>query len=269
MSTTHVTDSDIATMPRGGPDASWLDRRFQTDALEYLDREDVPDEVKQKVIAMLDRLGTLTNEHEKHARTALEVVADVPNPRILELGAGHGKLSAKILELHPTATVTVSDLDPTSVANIAATELGAHPRVRTEVIDATAIDAGDECYDLVVFARAFHHLPPEIAWRAIAEATRVGKRFLVIDLKRQSPLHLLLFPVLALPANLALMPWSWIWPGLHDGFISALRAYSPSALRTLGRAADPRMRIETLPSASRFSLPSTTVVFSRNGSDDD
>lgn len=106
--------------PRGGPDASWLDRRFQTDALEYLDRDDVPDEVKQKIIGVLDRVGTLTNLHEKYARIALKLVSDIPNPRILELGAGHGKLSAKILELHPTATVTISDLDPTSVANIAA-----------------------------------------------------------------------------------------------------------------------------------------------------
>src|SRR5262249_17732887 len=83
-------DRAIATMPRGGPDAAWLDRRFETDALEYLDRDDVADEVKQKVIGMLDRIGTLTNQHENYARAALSVVADIPNPRILELGAGHG-----------------------------------------------------------------------------------------------------------------------------------------------------------------------------------
>jgi SAM-dependent methyltransferase len=253
----------IATMPRGGPDASWLDRRFQTSALEYLDRDDVPDKVKQNVIGMLDRLGALTNQHEKHAQTALDAVADIPSPRILELGAGHGRLSAKILELHPTATVTVSDLDPTSVANIGAGELGSHPRARVQVIDATAIDAEDDSYDLVVFALAFHHLPPAIACRAIDEATRVAKRFLVIDLKRQTPLAIMLFPVLALPVNLVLMPRSWPWPGLHDGFISALRAYSPSAFKALGRAAVPGMRIEMLPTPKRFGPPSMTVVFSR------
>ena len=263
MATTDALDHAIATMPRGGPDASWLDRRFETDQLEYLDRDDVPDEVKQKVIGMLDRLGTLTNQHEKYGRTALDAVADIANPRILELGAGHGKLSAQILKLHPTATVTVSDLDPTSVANIAAGELGTHPRVRVQVIDATAIDAADDSYDLVVFAQAFHHLPPAVACRAIAEATRVAKRFLVIDLKRQSPLAMMLFPVLVLPVSLALLPWSSIWPGLHDGLISMLRAYSPSAMATLGRAADPQMNIELLPSPTRLGPPSFTVVFSR------
>lgn len=175
MGEANIREQAIATMPRGGPDASWLDRRFQTDALEYLDRDDVPDEVKQKIIGVLDRVGTLTNLHEKYARIALKLVSDIPNPRILELGAGHGKLSAKILELHPTATVTISDLDPTSVANIAAGELGTHPRARTQVIDATAIDGHDHSYDLAVFALAFHHLPPTVACKAIAEATRVGE----------------------------------------------------------------------------------------------
>lgn len=268
MATPGELDQAIATMPRGGPDASWLDRRFETEALEYLDRDDVPDKVKQKVIGLLDRMGTLTNQHEKYARTALNVVADIPNPRILELGAGHGKLSAKILDLHPTATVTVSDLDPTSVANIAAGELGAHPRARTQVVDATAIDAADDSYDLVVFALAFHHLPPAVASRAIAEATRVGKRFLVIDLKRRSPLGMTLFPAVSLPMMLILSPWSSIWPGLHDGFISGLRAYSPSALKALGRAADSDMHVEILPAPTGLGLPATTVVFSRPGRED-
>jgi SAM-dependent methyltransferase len=259
MSETTSVDPAIAGMPRGGPNASWLDRRLQTDALEYTDRYDIPDEVKQKVIAALDWIGTRTGEHEKNARTALALVADVPNPRILELGAGHGKLSAKILELHPTATVTISDLDPTSVGNIAAGELGDHRRVRTQVVDATAIDADDDSYDLVVFAQAFHHLPPAIAYRAVAEATRVGKRFLVIDLKRWSPLGLIVAPLVMVP--LAVIPR--LRPLIHDGFISGLRAYSPSAFAALGKAADPQMQIEFLPSASRFGAP-TVVVFSRS-----
>jgi ubiquinone/menaquinone biosynthesis C-methylase UbiE len=260
MGETTAVDPAIAEMPRGGPNASWLDRLLQTDALEYTDRYDVPDAVKQKVISALDWMGTRTGMHEKNARIACALVADIPNPRILELGAGHGKLSAKILELHPTATVTISDLDPTSVGNIAAGELGDHRRVRTQVVDATAIDADDDSYDLVVFAQAFHHLPPAIAYRAIAEATRVGKRFLVIDLKRRSLLGLILAPLVMAP--LAVVPS--LKPVMHDGFISGLRAYSPSAFAALGKAVDPQMRVEFLPSAaSWFGPTSNVVVFSR------
>src|SRR4051812_26228486 len=50
-------NSAIGRMPRGGPTASWLDRRLQTDLLEYTDRYDIPDEVKQTVISALDRVG--------------------------------------------------------------------------------------------------------------------------------------------------------------------------------------------------------------------
>ncbi len=247
-----AVDPVIATMPRGGPDASWLDRRLQTNLLEYTDRYDIPDEVKQTVISALDRMGARGNQHESYARLALEMVADIPNPRILELGAGHGKLSAKILELHPSATVTVSDLDPMSVANIAAGELGHNPRIHTQVVDATAINADDDSYDLVVFALAFHHLPPAAAVRTIAEATRVGKRFLVIDLKRPHPLGAIFLPLMAVPAALAVMVRPSSRHVIHDGFISVLRAYSQPALVALGEAADPQMRINVLPLHSRF-----------------
>lgn len=253
----------IATMPRGGYDASWLDRRLQTDELEYLDRDNAPDEIKQNVIKMLDRLGTRMKLHEKNARIALDVVSDIPHPRILELGAGHGKLSAQILELHPSATVTVSDLDPTSVNAIAAGELGNHPRARTQRIDATAIDADDDSYDLVVFAQAFHHLPPETAAQAITEATRVGTRFLVIDLQRLPPGALLAFSVLRQPLRLAVLPSRSLRPLLHDGYISALRAYSRPALKTLAHAADPAIRIQFLSPPTRPGPRSFSAVFSR------
>jgi SAM-dependent methyltransferase len=151
------------------------------------------------------------------------------------------------------------------VANISAGELAANPRVRTQVVDATAIDAEDDSYDLVVFAQAFHHLPPATAFRAIAEATRVGKRFLVIDLKRQRPLGLILTPLMMAPFAPVVLTWPSVRPMMHDGFISVLRAYSRSAFVALGKAADNQMRIKFLPSAFRFGQAPTTVVFSRPG----
>ena len=66
---------DIDRMPRGGPDASWVDRRLQTDHLEYLDRGDVDDRVKRQVVRSLERLGSVFKDHEKFARLALDEVA--------------------------------------------------------------------------------------------------------------------------------------------------------------------------------------------------
>ena len=131
---------DLSGMPRGGPDASWLDRLLQTDRLEYLDRDDVDESVKRGVVATLDRVGSLFGEHDRNARLVLAEVADVADPRILELGAGHGALSRRLLDEHPTARVTVSDVNPDSVAAIAASDLGENPRADVRVLDATAID---------------------------------------------------------------------------------------------------------------------------------
>ncbi|MUM30758.1 methyltransferase type 11 [Mycolicibacterium sp. CBMA 361] len=160
-------------MPRGGPDASCLDRALQTNEPEYLDRDDVDPAVKRSVVRALELVGDWFGLHERFATIAMDEVADVPDPRILELGAGHGGLSRKVLEMHPT-----------------------------------------------------HHLPPAAAVRVLAEGTRVADKLLIIDLPRPpSPLHLMRLAAMA--------PLAPFVPFVHDGVISSLRAYSPSALRAL------------------------------------
>jgi SAM-dependent methyltransferase len=229
---------DIVNMPRGGPEASWLDRRLQTNRLEYLDRDDV-DDLKRKVIRSLDRGGRRRwiGIHGRLAQMALGEVADVPSPKILELGAGLGGLSRMLLEKHPTAQVTVTDIDPTFVTAVAADDLGSHPRATVRQMDATAIDAADGYYDLAVFALSLHHLPPEPAARVFAEGTRAANKLLIIDLRRPpAPLHLALLAFV--------LPVTGLIPVTHDGFISSLRAYSPSALRALAHYADPAITVE-------------------------
>jgi ubiquinone/menaquinone biosynthesis C-methylase UbiE len=222
--------ADITRMPRGGPDASCLDRLLQTDRPEYLDRDadgdDALAERKRSVIRALEWTGEKFGNTDRFAKIALDEVADVADPAILELGAGHGGLSRTLLDWHPSAQLTVTDIEPASVAAMAAGELGEHPRATVRVADATAIDAADGAFDLAVFALSFHHLPPSAAARAIAEGTRVAAKLLIIDLPRPpSPLHL---------ARLAVMlPFAAVLPFVHDGVISSLRTYSPSALRAL------------------------------------
>jgi ubiquinone/menaquinone biosynthesis C-methylase UbiE len=229
--------TDIDRMPRGGPDASCVDRMLQTDRLEYLDRDDVDDKVKRSVIRALEWTGDFFGNTEKFARIALDEVADVPDPKILELGSGHGALSRTLLEWHPTAEVTVTDIEAASVAAIVAGDLGEHPRATVKEMDATAIDAADGHFDLAVFAFSFHHLPPSLASRVFAEGTRVAGRLLIIDLPRPpSPLH-----ILRLAAMLPLAP---VVPFVHDGLISSLRTYSPSALRALAAHADPAIDVQ-------------------------
>lgn len=228
---------EIARMPRGGPDASCLDRLLQTERQEYLDRDDVDPRVKRSVVRALDWTGQVFGNHERFAATALDEVAEVADPAILELGAGHGGLSRKLLEWHPTARVTVTDVEPASVAAIAAGDLGTHPRATVREMDATALDAADGQFDLAVFVLSFHHLPPAAAARVFAEGTRVASKLLIIDLPRPpAPLHLLRLATM--------LPWAPFAPFVHDGVISSLRAYSPSALRALACHADPDIDVQ-------------------------
>ena len=232
------TTHDIASMPRGGPDASWLDRRLRTDRLEYLDRDDV-DDLKRKVIQALDRSGRrrFLGAYKLFARAALREVTDIASPKILELGCGLGGLSRKLLEYHPTAEVTVTDIDPAFVTTVAASDLGSHPRATVREIDATAIDAPDGYYDLAVFALSLHHLAPERAAQVFAEGTRAANKLLIIDLRRwRPPVH-----VVVLAAGL---PFTGLVPVIHDGVISSLRAYGLSALRALAQYADPAINVE-------------------------
>lgn len=245
--------TDIDRMPRGGPNASCLDRLLQTDRPEYLDRDDVDESVKRSVIRALEWTGEIFGNTERFARIALDEVADVPDPKILELGAGHGGLSRKLLEWHPTAELTVTDVEPASVKAMAATALGEDPRVTVRQMDATAIDAADGHFDLAVFAFSFHHLPPALASKVFAEGTRVATKLLIIDLPRPpSPLH-----ILRLAAMLPLAP---VVPFVHDGVISSLRTYSPSALRALAAHADPAITVEL-----RGGLVSPQVVVASTG----
>ena len=229
--------ADIDRMPRGGPDASCLDRLLETDRLEYLDRDDVSDDVKRSVVRALEWAGEFFGHTDTFAQITMDEVADVADPKILELGAGHGGLSRKLLEWHPTAELTVTDIEASSVAAMAASHLAEEPRATVREMDAVAIDAPDGHFDLAIFALSFHHLPPSTASRVFAEGTRVADKLMIIDLPRPpSPLHLLRLATM--------LPFTPFVPFVHDGFISSLRSYSPSALRALAEHADPSIEVD-------------------------
>lgn len=228
---------DIDRMPRGGPDASCLDRLLETDRLEYLDRDDVDSDLKRRVVRALEWTGEFFGNTARFAQIAMDEVADVADPKILELGAGHGGLSRKLLEWHPTAELTVTDIEASSVAAMAASDLADDPRATVREMDAVAIDAPDGHFDLAIFALSFHHLPPSTASRVFAEGTRVADKLIIIDLPRPpSPLHLVRLATM--------LPFTPFLPFVHDGFISSLRTYSPSALRALAEHADPAIEVD-------------------------
>lgn len=87
-----------------------------------------------------------------------------------------------------------------------------------------------------MFALSFHHLRPAQAARVLTEGTRVADKLVVCDLRRPpAPVHVLRL--------VSMLPFVFL-PFAHDGLISSLRAYSPSAFLALAAHADPAIRLE-------------------------
>ena len=129
-------DTDAPRRPRRvvpGPPAGDRPRRVPRPR-----RRRRADQAQRGPLAGVDRRGVQEPREVRDASRSTSSPMS-PDPKILELGAGHGGLSRKLLEQHPTARVTVTDIDPTSVVKIAAGELGSHPRATVEM-DATEID---------------------------------------------------------------------------------------------------------------------------------
>ncbi|MEU3253648.1 class I SAM-dependent methyltransferase [Streptomyces sp. NPDC006997] len=229
---------------RGGHGAPWWDRLYETDAREYIDQPEHAERAA-RVLRALDRFQRITLGYRRQSAMVLAATAGAPEPRILELGAGHGRLAARILDRCPAALVTVSDVEPSAVAAFRAGPLAGHPRVTSRVIDATAIDAASGAWDVAVFAMSLHHLDPAQVRRLLCEGTRVARRLLIIDAWRH-------------PAFLAVAPLFLVLGGrdnLHDGVISLRKAYSASALHDLAADCGAAVALDT-----RFSPPGYLVA---------
>lgn len=239
-----MTGDMSGDMPRGGPGAARWDRRYETCLPEYIDLPG--DEARaRRVLRGLDRFQRLTGAYRNFSRLTLAEVRDVPDPRILELGAGLGRLARHLLDRHPTARLTVSDAGPHVVEAIRSGPLGRHPRVTTARLDATSIAAPDGAFDVAVFTMSLHHLRPAGAAAVLREGTRVARRLLIIDGWRH-------------PAFLAVVPLMFLTGGrahAHDGFISLRKVYGAAALHALADGCRPRVAVRT-----RFAAPGYLVA---------
>jgi tRNA (cmo5U34)-methyltransferase len=84
--------------------------------------------------------------------------ADWPSdqPRILDIGAGTGLLSALLLQRYPKASLTVLDISD-QMLNVAKKRFAGNPDVRYITGDYVTTDLGGR-YDLICSALSIHHL---------------------------------------------------------------------------------------------------------------
>ena len=106
--------------------------------------------------AFIRQMPTYEQMHE--TVLAMTALNDRGVRRILELGAGTGTLTKKLLERFPEAEVTALDLS-TEMLAVARTKLAfAGDRVILREVDVSSADLGSG-YDAAVSTIAFHHVP--------------------------------------------------------------------------------------------------------------
>jgi ubiquinone/menaquinone biosynthesis C-methylase UbiE len=127
-------------------------------------------------IDRLEAQAALTSEKELFLVRALGVDSDA---NILEVGAGSGAFTARLLAMYPDAAISALDPDPALLAE-ARRRLGA----TVEFIEGTceAIPLPDRSLDVVIARFVFQHLAdPVAAAREIRRVLRPGGRVVVID----------------------------------------------------------------------------------------
>lgn len=139
------------------------------------------------------------------ARIRSSVIAALelrPGLRILELGAGPGRLAIQIKRGQPEVEVDAIDVDPSMVARAQRNAAGLDIAFRAA--DMTCLpDAG--CYDRVYSTMVFHHLAPAAKVAALATARRLLRpdgHFVVADFGRpRDPLQWALFTAIQQPLD--------------------------------------------------------------------
>lgn len=171
--------------------------------------------------------------------------------RVVDLCSGGGgpvrTVADELVRLGHPVTVQMTDRYP----NVPAFEhaaAGSEGRVTglAKSVDATAVPA--ELTGFRTIFNAFHHFPPELARKILADAVTKRQPIGVFEVVSREPL--MLFGLLLAPISVTLsMPfwrpfrwpwivWTWLFPimqpfVLWDGLVSWLRIYSVEELREL------------------------------------
>lgn len=222
-----------------------FDAAVRTDAVEYLDREDFPEEGKKRIVQGVHIMNVTTFSYQRFLNYIKPIVDQVVKEdgrkaRILEIAGGTGgfalSLAKLVKEKDLQIEITGSDIVPLYVetANQSAVQKQLEVNfVELNAMDMKAID--DDAYDIIFVAQSMHHFHPGQLGAMLVESERVATRaFVGIDGTRS--LFMLLFVIGT--SLLSLHPAS-----IHDATVTARKFYASEDLNIIARAAVTRAKV--------------------------
>jgi hypothetical protein len=198
---------------------------------------------------------------------------------IVDLAAGAGgpwrRLLPRVTEAGVRATVMLTDLHPNTDAFAAlASEMPGVIRGESRSVSADAAPRDLEGFRTMF--TAFHHFPPAIAERVLADAVKHARGIAIFESTTRDfrTLPVMLFVPLAVwlmtpfirPFRISRLLLTYILPlipfvAMFDGIVSALRTYTVEELRAMAERADPAGRFEwSAGETERGPIPMTYLV---------
>ena len=110
---------------------------------------------------------------------------------VLDVGTGRGVFIWPLLDEFPALPVTAIDRNPERAGDLEAVRLGGIDRLAAYELDATELKFDRDSFDVATLLEVLEHVP-EVD-RAVAEAVRVARRFVVVSVPSKpddNPHHL-------------------------------------------------------------------------------
>jgi cyclopropane fatty-acyl-phospholipid synthase-like methyltransferase len=153
--------------------------------------------------ALYDPLIRCWSAASRLRASVIDALGLQPGMRILELGAGPGRLAIQIKRAHPGVAIDAIDIDARMIAN--ARGNAAHAGVDIAFREADMTEHVGGRYDRIYSTMTFHHLSPDAKQRAldVARDSLVdGGSFVVADFARPAdPLQWALFAWIQQPLD--------------------------------------------------------------------
>lgn len=225
----------------------WIERRVDTDTVEYLDRPEHPASLKLQQVRWLHAQNVVLRSYPRYLgllepSIAMAVAArHGAKARLLELACGSGELTLALARLAQArglaAEITGSDVVPAYVEDASRRAREASIPARFRVLNAfelsRALVPGE--VDVAFIVQSMHHFTPGQLARMIAQVGAAGaRRFVGMDGRRG------LLMLGALPAFCAL---SLNRHFAHDALVSMRRLHAEAELALVASIAAPDARV--------------------------